>query len=414
MAASRQAEGPTVHSHCVQVRCKDIVKEAISIFSKKYRNGSIPLVLIPGPRNALSLMLEVPSGCTCLMQKWGKDVGVAAPGLHVAPSWYRIAYVVSNQACTYDAPVQECPTSDDVRVNIDVVLVFRITDAEKFVYKLGAKNFDEFLTGAVNEAIRMLVRKQTHKDVYDLRGDRAQLLLDTLNDKFSESGVTFSDVKITSVWLPQTLAKSLEGTTMMEKAMEKLRRQNEFELLQINQESEMQIKEIKRRSEQVLVSESGRKRRAELEFEQRSVKAEEDARIALIQAEGKAEVMMLEVQTQLDRTKTQLETYRVQEIAKAEGEAGATKIKAELQAEQEVIKAGWMEEKMKSEAEATKFEASAEKEASRCLVAKRKHDMDLREKAILAGFAKNGDFNLVGTAGDKLISAMMTGKMSTK
>merc|ERR1719253_1684161 len=170
-----------------------------------------------------------------------------------------------------------------------------------------------------------------------------------LNDKFSHAGVEFSDVKVTSVWLPNTLSNSLEGTTIMEEAMEKLKRQTEVEMMQINQESEMQIKEIRRRSEQVLVTESGRKRRAELEFEQKSVKAEEDARIALIQAEGKAEVMMLEVQTQLDRTKTQLETYRVQEIAKAEGDTSAMKIKAELQAEQEVIKGGWMEEKMKSE-----------------------------------------------------------------
>jgi len=403
-----------VHSHCVQVHVGDICTQAISIFSKKSKDGSIPLVLVPGPRNLFSFMMEVPSGCTCLLQKFGQDIGEAKSGLHLVPSYVRIAYVVSNQACTYDAPVLNCPTADDVRVNIDVVLVFQIKDSGKFVYKLGAKNFDEFLTGTVNEAIRMLVRQQTHKDVYDLRGDRADMMLELLNKKFLETGVEFVDVKITSVWLPQALASSLEGTTMMDKAMEKLKRQSEFEMMQIKQESEMQIEEIKRRSEQVLVSESGRKRRAELEFEQRSVKAEEDARVALIEAEAKAEVMALEAKTQLNRTKTQLETYRVMEIAKAEADAAAEKIKAELEAEQESIKAGWQEEKMKCEAQATKHEASAEKEASRCLVAKRKHDLDLREKAILANLAETGDFNLVGSSGDQLISAMMSGKLGGK
>lgn len=338
-------------------------------------------------------------------------MGEIEPGLHWMPPYYRIAYVVSKQAATYDAPVALCPTSDDVRVNVDLVVVFSVCNPSEFIYRLGAANFDDFLHGAVDEGIRMLVRKESHKTVYSLRGDRADFMLEMLNDKFKNAGIKFTDVKVTTVWLPDELADSLENTTRYAKSKEKLERENEYEMLQIRQSSDMAIEEIKRKSEQVLVSEAGRKKRAELEFEQRSVKAEEDGRINMIEAETQVEVQKMAVLTQLSRTKTELETYRVTELAKADAQAAATKIKAEMDFEAATIEAGWQQEKMICDAEATKHEADAEALASKCLVAQRKHELSTREKTILAGLAAKGDFNLTGSAGDTIVGAMMSGNI---
>mmetsp|Transcript_34254 Transcript_34254/g.102359 ORF Transcript_34254/g.102359 Transcript_34254/m.102359 type:complete len:417 (-) Transcript_34254:242-1492(-) len=404
---------PMVHSRCVQTQVSDITGRSLTLLSTKSPSGEIPLVLIPAPRSSFSFMLSVPTGVYCMMQRFGKDIGRADPGLHMLPPYYRIAYVVSAQSCTYDAPVRACPTSDDVRVHIDVVVIFQIFEPHDFIYKLGAKNFDEFLSGTIDEAVRMLVRKEDHMSVYTLRGETADTMLQILNHKFTECGVRFSDVKVTSIWLPESLHRSLEMTTKMEKAMDKLERENEFEILRIKQESEMQIEEIRRKGEQVLVSESGRKKRAELEFEQKSVKAEEEGKIALIEAESKVEVMLLETKTQLERTKMQLETWRISETANADAAANTVKVEAELKAEEMIIEGKWQEEKMVCDAEATKHEAGAESEASKCLAAKRQHELDLREKQILMKLAEQGNFNLIGSAGDKIINAMMTGSLQT-
>lgn len=404
---------PIVHSRCVQVHVKDVVKQSVSILSSKSNAGEIPLVLIPEARGAMSLFLEIPTGVWTLLQRFGKDVETdIKPGLHLLPAWYRIAYVVTKQSCCYDAPVQNCPTADDVRVSVDVTLIFQIVEPHKFIYRLGAKNFDEFLSGTVEEAIRMLVRQETHQTVYALRGERADVMLKMLNDKFIESGVTFHDCKVTAVWLPDVLANSLEITTKMGKGMERLKTANEYEFLQIRQESEMQIEEIRRRQEQVLVAEAGRKRRAELEFEQRSVKAEENGEVAMIEANGKVEVDKLRTQTDLDRTKKQFTTWRITEIAKAEANSNASKIKADLMEEQAIIEASWKEQKMLDDAEVIKCEAVMEKEAIRNLAAKREHDLLIREKGILGQFAAKGSFNLIGTPGDKLVNAMLKGTFS--
>lgn len=407
----QQQRRPVVHSRCTQVHVTNVCAKAVSIVSQKSSSGEIPLVIIPSRRSPLSLMMEVPSGVTCLLQKFGADMGAADPGLHFVPSWWRIAYVVSNQANTYDAPVLACPTSDDVMVNIDVVLIFRINDAQKFVYKLGAQNFDDFLSGTVDEAIRMLVRTQTHKTVYWLRGDRAKEMLPKLNQVFEGSGVIFSDVKITAVWLPNELASTLENTTIMEKKMDKLRRQNEYEMVKINMENAMQIEEITRKLEQTLVAEKGRATRAELEFDQRKVKAEEDGRVALIQAESIGQVEHMATQTQLNRTKVTLNTLEVQQTSKAKEYDLSTRKAAELDSEVRELGSLWKEHRMRSEAYATKHDSTAEKEASKGLIAARKHELDLREKEILAKLAETGNFNLVGTSGDRLVAAMMTGKL---
>jgi len=406
-----QGRQTPLHSRCVQVQVQDMCRQSLSIFSKKQGTGEIPLVLVPSARPTLSMMMQVPSGVTCLMQKFGAHSGIAEPGLHIKPWYWRVAYVVTNQSCTYDAPVTRCPTSDDVHVNVDVVLVFRITDAEKFVYTLGAPNFDDFMTGVVDESIRALVRAQTHANVYELRSSKASEMLQKLNDKFMPSGVSFEDCKITSVWLPPTLTGYLQETTEFDKKMDKIGRQQEFEILEIQQKSEMEIEEIERRREQVLITESGRKKRAELEYEQRSVQAETDGKVGLIEAQGKVEVMRLEVQSELNRTKTVLETKRIGDLAKAEANATRIRCEAELEAEKTVIEAGWQEEQMVCDAEATKHEADAERETSSCLVEKRKHELCVREREILASFAKNGAFNMVGQSGDLLVQAMMSGSM---
>lgn len=413
LGGHRLKRKPIVHSRCVQVHVRDVVKQSVSILSSKSDAGEIPLVLIPEARSATSIFLEIPTGVYCLLQRFGKDVqGDVGPGLHLLPSWYRIAYVVTKQSCCYDAPVQNCPTADDVRVSVDVTLIFQIVDPHKFIYRLGAKNFDEFLSGTVEEAIRMLVRQETHQTVYSLRGERADVMLKMLNDKFIESGVTFHDCKVTAVWLPDILANSLEITTKMSKGMEKLKTANEYDFLQIRQDSEMQIEEIRRRQEQVLVAEAGRKRRAELEFEQRSVKAEENGEVAMIEANGKVEVDKLKCQTDLDRTKQEFTTWRITEIAKAESNSNSARIKADLMEEQAIIEASWKEEKMLNDAEVIKCEAAMEKEAIRNMAAKREHDLLIREKGILGQFATKGSFNLIGTPGDKLISAMLKGTFS--
>eukprot|EP00978_Attheya_sp_CCMP212_P044827 scaffold324068_cov30-Attheya_sp.AAC.1 len=89
------------------------------------------------------------------------------------PAWKRISHIITRATFTYNAPAQNCPTADNVMVNVDLSLTFRIGPdvdvAQAFVYLLGAHRFDELLSAEAEEAIRGLVYSVTHNKVNDLR-----------------------------------------------------------------------------------------------------------------------------------------------------------------------------------------------------------------------------------------------------
>merc|ERR1719166_513334 len=134
--------------------------------------------------------------------------GLADAGLKCAPACYQIAYCVTKQSCTYEGVVKSCPTIDNVMVDCELTLVFQIgPEPEKvrqFVYKLGAPRFNEFLSAAVDEGIRQLVRGEKLENVLELRGSSqagVRRVMESLNEKFKDFGVSFSRAVITEVRL---------------------------------------------------------------------------------------------------------------------------------------------------------------------------------------------------------------------
>lgn len=407
MAASR------IHSHCVQADVSNI-SDAVSIFGSKNDSGQIPLVLIPSHRQQLSIAgwwMSIPTGCNCLLQKWGQDIGLATAGGTLLPPWYRIAYLVTAQSCTYNAPTDDCPTSDNVRVKIDCVLVFRIRDAAHFVYKLGAVHFDKLLSGSVEEAIRLMVRKESHRTVRNLRGARAEDLLAMLNKKFDPVGVVFSNCTIRGVEMPPTLEKSLERATEVQKAMERTKREHEYQVGEVKRKSEMEIEELNRKNEKTLEAEKGKKKRAELNHEQRVVKEQEITQTKKISAETEIYVKHMEATAELERAKIDMERKRVEMISKAESDADARRVQADIAYENSQMAAETEKRRLIGEAEALKLDAEAEAKATTHLMTKRKHELNMREKNVLMELATKLSYNMIGESGDRLVNSVVTGHL---
>merc|ERR1740120_120895 len=111
-----------------------------------------------------------------------------------------------------------------------------------------------------------------------------------LNEKFEDMGVVFSNCTITAVILPEALDKSLEHTTELRKAMEKTKREHQFQLGELQRKADMELEELGRKNEQTIVMEQGKKKRAELEMDQKMVKETELTQTAVIEAQTKTQV----------------------------------------------------------------------------------------------------------------------------
>lgn len=385
--------------------------DALQIFNRKDETGEVPLVLVPDHRSVWDFFIQVPNGVCCLAQQFGKDVGEAPLGTSFHLPGYRIAYVVTRQTPTYNAPVKSCPTSDNVRVNVDVSVVFAISDPRQFVYKLGAVHFDQLLSGAVDEGIRLLVREHTHETVRTLRGSRAERMLDLLRSKFKDSGVAFHNCTITSMHLPKTLEQTLMKTTEIRTEKEQARRKQDYALLKIEEKAEIDLQALQRQHENMLTQEEGNRQAVQNKHRQAVLKYEEELRVAVIKAEETAKVKKMNLTAQLERTRLSVETERVDTIGKAEASAERTRVKAENEYFQNAAKADAEKDQLQGQAEAMRLDAQAEASASQHLQQKRKHELNMREKDVINELAQKCQFNLIGNHGDSLVDAVMSGQL---
>merc|ERR1719482_2625840 len=271
-----------------------------------------------------------------------------------------------------------------------------IRDPQAFVYKLGAVKFDQLLSGAVDEGIRILVRSQNHQTVWTLRGNRADAILTHLNNKFEGTGVVFNNCTITAVVLPPALQSALEHTTELKKAMEKTKREQEYEIGEIKRKSDIELEELKRKNEQTVVMEHGRKKRASLQHEEKIVQAGQERQVAVIQTSEKTQVEKNEATAKLKRTQIEVQRHRVETISKAEADAEALRVQADIAYENMTLNAEAEKQKFIGEAKAIKMDADAERATSQQL----------------NKIAQKGNFNLIGEPGDKMVDAVMTGRFS--
>jgi len=398
------------HTRCIQMDISDMATEAVSTFSAKRSDGSLPLVLIPPPRSMwIPTAIKVPSGCHCLLQKWGKHFGYASPGVKIYAPFWRVAYCVTQQSCTYAAPVNLVPTSDNVMVSVDLMVIFRISDPVHFVYNLGTEVFDTAMSGMLEEGVRHLVRSQDSASVWKLRGSRADEMLTMLNEKFNGFGVHCSDCKVLDVILPRELAASLERTTAMEKSMAKVAKAQDYALLEITQKSEMEVEGEKKRGEQALVAENGKKKRALIAREQMLVQAEQDRQVACMKAEEKAQVAVATAHAALERKKTDLEALKVEKVSSARAKLSQLKAKADVDYNRAVTEAKARLSEVKYQAEALDADAGAERDSAAHLTASRAVELQMKQMEVLEKIAGEAHFNLIGEAGDRIINSILLG-----
>ncbi|MDJ0836641.1 MAG: SPFH domain-containing protein [Acidobacteriota bacterium] len=306
------------------------------------------------------VVLKIPSGVYAMMTKHGRFVGIYDAGKHILPPWYRVAYMVTRQSTSYNAPVKDCPTADNVMVKIDLLLVFHVEDPEKFVYKLGAEKFGDLLASTAEEAIRGLVRGTTHDHAYELRGKGADQMIGSLNEIFTDYGIKFSSASITNVVLPGELSHALENQTVFQAKKREQEKQQEYEMKVLNDKEALARNELDKKNERLEADEQANKKRQAIMKETAEVEAQKLKRLAEINAEQRANVMSIE----------------------AEGKRRASEL----------------------EAEAMSIKAEAEGKAAQDLVKVRLFELENKRLEVLACLAANGRVVISGNNGDNLLA----------
>lgn len=197
------------------------------------------------------LSFTIPSGCYGLvtrhradfdyMDEHGDTHAVWPAGLHFPyPPWVGVSYLITKQSTVFHLILDDCRTKDDITVDIDVVVTFRIMGdpdlgedsnlVRKFVYELTPGGLERQLRDAVGEIARDSVRSIDHTEIYGMRSsinedlesvigsieaDESDLRLIPLSSSSSEASDSLSDI------LPQLPSRSGRSAAMVTRSSKK-------------------------------------------------------------------------------------------------------------------------------------------------------------------------------------------------
>jgi len=395
----------------IQMECSnDIVAASKHLFGAIDEHGNLPIVLIPEPRHTAKTWIVVPTGCACICQRNGKNLGELEPGRHFADWHYRIAYVVTKQACTINFDIDCCATSDNVLTSVDLTLVFNIDRPTTFVYTLGATNFNDMLKAVVEEATRALVRSIDHTQIFELRSSAADQLLSVLNRTFKEFGVLFVNATVTGVALPQDLSNSLEEAAKIESQIQEVIRAQDFELKKYNDAADLELKRIELESERSDADLRAKKDMLQIEMAANLEKAQVTGERNVAKEKQETETQVTKANAELRDGQKRAEIDIQAAIQSAELEANRRKREIDQWAAEQIRKAELELAKEEAESEALKKEADAEAAGSKDMEKLRQHELRMAEIKALQSVAKKGKVVISGKHGDELLQSMVEGK----
>jgi regulator of protease activity HflC (stomatin/prohibitin superfamily) len=204
------------------------------------RAGNLPLAI--GLVLAGVVLMQSPQ----IAQQWergvvlrfGRFVGLRGPGLFfVVPFVDRVTSWIDQRTITTSFAAEQTLTADTVPVNVDAVLFWMVTDAEKAA--LEVQDYAQAVSWAAQTALRDIIGRTTLTDL--LRGrERIESELQALIDQRSTPwGVTVSSVEMRDVVIPGALqdAMSREAQAAREKQARIILGQAELEIAQSFQQA---------------------------------------------------------------------------------------------------------------------------------------------------------------------------------
>jgi len=366
---------------------------SVSEVSRLFGEDKGLLVIRPG--RPIRPWFTIPEGGYALVTRFGQDLDyddgrpVWPAGFFWGPPWVQVSNVVTKQSVVLNMPIKGCKTQDNVTVEINLAIVFRLMGDEskdedpmlvrKFVYNVTPRGLEQQLRDACEEATRSVARSMQHQEVYGLRTDRsgkqtkiltgvgdrdappeelqegdvalrnvagpsddvraasamakgknvAEDMRRTLNEQFQPQGVDVTDVIITDVMLPEQIVTQMAQKTMVISQNAAQKMNQEYEMLTLKQEEEIATLKQKKMEEREQEKQSGLMEQNEVQVQLDKMKAETNVLIAKIKQESRVRVQDIVANGQLEEEKLKQEKAKVLTELDSNAKADAERIKSE-------------------------------------------------------------------------------------
>lgn len=137
----------------------------------------------------------------------GKFTGIREPGLRIVVPIFQRIIKVDQRVNTIDIPKQEVITKDNVTVNVDAVVYFRVKDAEKAILEVA--NFVYASSQFAQAALRDVTGNVDLDDLLSKRDAVSQQIEQIVDAETEKWGIDIENVKIQNIELPQDMKRAM-------------------------------------------------------------------------------------------------------------------------------------------------------------------------------------------------------------
>ena len=137
----------------------------------------------------------------------GKFSGLREPGLRIVVPIFQQMIKVDTRTNTIDIPKQEVITKDNVTVNVDAVVYFRVNDAQKAVLEVA--NFVYASSQFAQAALRDVTGNVDLDSLLSKRDDVSQQIEQIVDTETEKWGIDIESVKIQNIELPADMKRAM-------------------------------------------------------------------------------------------------------------------------------------------------------------------------------------------------------------
>ncbi|MFC2136175.1 slipin family protein [Bacteroidota bacterium] len=135
----------------------------------------------------------------------GKFSGVMNPGLKIVWPIFQTWQRVDIRVKAVDVPDQDCMTKDNISVNVNAVIYYKVAEAEKAIIKV--EHFNYAISQLAQTTMRNIVGEVELDELLSQRdsiADKIQIIVDKASDPW---GIKVDAVELKDVLLPQDMKR---------------------------------------------------------------------------------------------------------------------------------------------------------------------------------------------------------------
>ncbi len=168
--------------------------------------GVLGLIFVIGVFRAIRI---IPAKSVSVVERLGKYAGTLEAGFHIlVPFIDRVKYQHSLKEQAIDVPSQPCFTLDDVKVEVDGVLYFKVVDPHKASY--GISDYRYATIQLAQTMMRSVIGKLELDRTFEEREQINAEILKYIDEATDPWGVRITRYEIQNIRVPANILRSME------------------------------------------------------------------------------------------------------------------------------------------------------------------------------------------------------------